>query len=120
MTQTTGNRILEVRGIQKALSELCCKKCKGGPLLFRESLIQRKGLCTHPYIYCGKCKTSIQIPFAKIGESKICSKSVFANKCAGSSQSSLEMFCALMDLPQPLSKNHYTELLPKLQSFVLK
>ena len=47
-----GARILEVSGIQSALKNaVCCKEC-GGPVLFKEELFKREGLCTHPYLFC--------------------------------------------------------------------
>lgn len=47
----SGSRILEVSGIQRALQELCCKQCGGGPLSFKEEISYKSGLCTNPYIF---------------------------------------------------------------------
>ena len=70
------------------------------------------GLCANPSLYCTSCETETPIPFATVDNSKsllINRKSIFANKCVGGTHSSLNTFCAMMNMPTPLSKNSYTE-----------
>ena len=108
----SGSRILEVSGIQCALQELCCKQCGDGPLTFKEDISCRQGLCTNPYIFCANCQAKIIIPFEKVGNGKTLvmnRKSILTCKSAGDTLANLQMFCAMLDLPQSISKNVYTE-----------
>ena len=65
-----GTRILEVSGLQSALEGVCCKHCGSGPILFREDVSRRQGLCTFPFLYCLNCTTALPIPFSTLGSSK--------------------------------------------------
>lgn len=90
--------MLEVEGLQAAE--------------FHEELHKRQGLMTHPYVYCLSCHGKSPIQYAKVGSTKklaINQKSVFANKCAGGTHSSLEMLCCMQDLPPPVSVSVYRE-----------
>ena len=112
MYEGKGSRILEVSGIQRALQELCCKKCGGGPVRFKEDIFGKHGLCTHPYFFCENCSVKIPIPFKRMSDKRtytINRQSVLACKCAGDTLANLQVFCAMLDLPQPVSKNVYTE-----------
>ena len=107
MYEGVGSRILEVSGIQSALQELCCKKCGDGPVLFKEDIFSKHGLCTHPYFFCEKCSVKIPIPFKKMSDKRtytINRQSVLACKCGGDTLANLQVFCAMLDLPQPVSK----------------
>ena len=65
-----GTRILEVSGLQSAFIEgVCCKHCGSGPILFREDVSRRQGLCTFPFLYCLNCTTVLPIPFSTLGSS---------------------------------------------------
>jgi hypothetical protein len=106
-----GARILEVTGIQSALKNaVCCKEC-GGPVLFKEELFKREGLCTHPYLFCQSCQTKTAIPFACSGSRSLAvnRRAVLANKCVGGSYTSLETLCVLLDLPPPVSQHAYQQ-----------
>ena len=84
-------RLFEVAGLQAALQSVCCKECGGGPVILREDFSKQQGFCTQPYLFCEGCSYISPIPFAVIGTSKVLEvnrKAVFANKCAGGSQSS--------------------------------
>ena len=50
--------------IQTALKVVCCEACGSGPVCFKEELLKREGLCTHPYLFCCNCQMRI---FAKAG-----------------------------------------------------
>ena len=84
-----GARILEESGIQSALKNAVrCKEC-GGPVLFKEELFKREGLCTHPYLFCQSCQTKTAIPFAWSGSrslaetGKVIHHTVLSKQCSG-------------------------------------
>ena len=103
-----GSRIFELEGLHTALTDLRCK-CRGR-VIFKENLAEKQGLYTQPYFYCLKCKRRIVIPYSKLGRSvSINRRSVLACKASGSTFAGLERFCALIDLPRPVSKNTFTD-----------
>ena len=107
-----GVRMLELEGLQSALGSVVCKECSNGPIVLKEDFVRREGLCTKPFLFCESCSNPTSIEFSTAGESKALSinrKAVFASKCAGGSRSSLQMFCAMLDAPSPVSKNIYTQ-----------
>ena len=107
-----GMRLLEVAGLNASLQEVCCKQCGAGPVVFKEKLASREGLCTHPYLFCESCSHTCPIAFSMAGSSKALAvnrKAVMANKCAGGSRASLQMLFGMLDLPPPVSKNVYTQ-----------
>ena len=103
-----GARILEVTGIRSALKAVCCKECELGPVLFKEDLFKRVGLCTHPYLFC--CNYQAKA-FRKAGSRSIAvnRRVVLANKCIGGSYTSLETLFVLLDLPPPVSQHAYQQ-----------
>lgn len=99
--------ILEVAGLQEALKKYTvCSTCYG-PVSFRCNSFPHQGLGT-PSIFCENCDCCGTIPFSAAeaqGRSlAINRRSVFANKCIGGTRASLETFCAIMDLPPPLTQ----------------
>ena len=107
-----GARILEVSGLQTALeAAVCCSKECGGQILLKEDLYKREGLCTHPYLFCQKCGSKTVIPFTKSSSRSLAinRRAVLANKCIGGSYPSLETFCAMLDLPPPVSQHAYQQ-----------
>ena len=106
-----GTRMLEVEGLQSALSSVCCKECGTGSITFQENFQRQQGFYTAPSLICDTCAKVTPIPFAHVGTSKVLAlnlKTVLASKLAGDSLSSLKIFCAMLDLPPPISKNTYT------------
>ncbi len=103
---------MEFQGLNEALLRRCvCSECGGGPIELREDLHRREGLVTHPYLFCPSCNGKDYIAYSR-GSTKqrrlaINQKSVFANKCAGGTHPSLQMLCAMMDLPLPVSSRAY-------------
>ena len=55
------------------------------------------GLCTNSYTFCSTKTLAIN------------QKSVLVCKCAGNTSANVQVYCAMLDLPQPISKNAYTE-----------
>ena len=107
-----GVRLLELQGLQSALQSLLCRECHGGPVIFKEDFTKKEGLCTKPFLLCENCGNTTAIDFSTTSGSKVLAinqKAVFANKCAGGSSSSLNMFCAMLDAPLPISKNIYSQ-----------
>ena len=108
-----GQRILELPGLQQALSQAaCCNVCGTGRLILKEDIATRQGLFTRPFLMCEDCSNVTYIPFSTSGESKIYSineRVVFASRCIGGGYSSLEMFCAMCDLPSPTSRKTYSK-----------
>ena len=103
-----GVRMLEVAGLQSVLGAVSCKECGSGPILFREDMSRRNGVCTYPYLYCENCSKVRSIPFSTVGTSKVLAinrRTVLANKCAGGSHSGLEFLFSMLDLPPPVSRN---------------
>ena len=107
-----GMRLLEVEGLQEALeSGVCCNVCTG-PIVFQEDFSFRQGLCTSPSLFCKDCEEHTYIRFSPVGTSKVLRvnrKVAFANKCAGGNYSSLEVLCAMLDMPPPVSKNIHSQ-----------
>ena len=107
-----GMRLLEVAGLQEALKEsVCCKKCGDGAVIFKEDFSRKQGLNTSPFLYCESCSHRVPIPFSFVGDSKVLAvnlKTSFVSKCAGGNFSSLQMFCSILDLPRPVTKNVHT------------
>ena len=105
--------IVEIGGFQSALeASVMCSTCGSGPVVFEQDYSTQIGLYANPSLYCTSCETETPIPFAFVDNSKsllINRKSVFANKCVGRTHSSLNTFCAMMEMPTPFSKNSYRE-----------
>ena len=91
-----GSRILEVSGIQSAL----VLQGVWGPVLFKEELHKREGLCTHT-----AKAVSLQHPFQSGSRSlALNERTVLANK---QSYTSLGTLFVLLDLPPPVSQHAY-------------
>jgi hypothetical protein len=105
-------RLLEVDGLQNALEGgVCCNMCTG-PIVYEDDFSFRRGLCTSSSLFCTDCEEHTFIPFSTIGTSKILRanlKVAFANKCAGGNYGGLEMLCAMLDMPPPVSKNTHSQ-----------
>ena len=67
--------------------ECCVLQRVWGPVLFKEELFKRGGLCTHPYLFCQSLQTKTAIPFACSGLRSLAvnRRAVLANKCVGGS-----------------------------------
>ena len=111
-----GNKlvILEIDGLNETLKgSVCCKECSGGPVVLVQDHTRKEGLSTHPSLQCEQCGATNKIPFSTLPPSHkaltINRKSVFANKCIGSTSASLNTFCTMMDLPAPVSQKQYRE-----------
>ena len=97
--------------MQSALEGVCCKHCGSGPILFREDVSRRQGLCTYPFLYCESCTKFSAIQFSTVSTSRalaINRRTDLANKCAGGNHSGLEYLLAMLDLPPPVSRNIYS------------
>ena len=97
-----GNKIY---GLNKAYKE--CSE------ILVEDHTRKEGLSTHPSLRCEQCGAMNNIPISTLPHSHkvltINRKSVSANKCIGSTSSSLNTFCMMMDLPAPVSQKQYRE-----------
>ena len=83
---------------------------------------RRKGLVTHPYIYCTNCGGEDYIEYSHITKCRgnrsekrqrtwaLNQRSVLATKCTGGTHKSLQMHCILMDLPVPVSRSRYSKI----------
>ena len=107
--------LVEMQNLLSALLKgfkCVCKKCGvESNVTIKENT--KNGLCTSPCFTCEACKTTTKILYSTVTNdgSKVLSinrRSVVANKCIGGTYSSLQMFCALMGFPSPVSKNVYT------------
>jgi hypothetical protein len=79
-------------------------------------LLQATGLVYSPLR--NVCGHQIDIPFSSVDNSKslvVNRKTVFANKCAGGTCSSLHMLFSILDLPLPVSKNVYTMYVEEIE-----
>ena len=78
-----GVRMLKVAGLQlTAQGAVCCSKCESGPIVFREKMSRRQGVCTFPYLYCENYSKVSEIPFLTVGMSRtlaINRRTVFTN-----------------------------------------
>lgn len=108
--------MFELEGLQGALSStFVCRVCHSANISLQENTAARKGLCTALSIVCGDCSNTVKVPYSVAGGANVGSilsvnlKSVVANKCIGGSFASLQMFCNLLGLPSPISKNIYTQ-----------
>ena len=114
-----GVRLFELEGLQKALESVACRECGTGRIVLRENLHLRQGLYTEPYLVCEECSNVTKVPFSRCTPSKavtINRQSVFAAKCIGGSLASLQMFCAMLNLPPPVSKASYVDHMKEVKT----
>ena len=83
---------------------------------------RRKGLVTHPYLYCTNCGGKDYIEYSHITKCRgnisekrqrtwaLNQRSVLATKCTGGTHKSFQMHCILMDMPVPVSRSRYSKI----------
>lgn len=106
-----GIRVFELEGLKTVFGQLRCGECGEKSVTYKEDFTKRQALFTAPYLICQSCNDTVSIPFSSVGSSKVLTinrKAVFANKCVGGTAASLQLFCSMLDMPLPISKNVYT------------
>ena len=115
-----GVRLFELKGLQKALESVACRECSRDHIVLRENLYIRQGLYTGLYLVCEECSNVTKVPFLSMyAYSKIVAinhQSVLATKCIGGSLASLQIFCAMLNLPPPVSKASYVNQMKEVNT----
>lgn len=99
------------RSIAQSIAEaaVCCL-CKKGKLTLQESLKSRQGFHIPMELVCSSCKNTTSVPTPTLPEKKVPEinrRAVLAFQVIGADQKKMEKFCAMMNMPPPLSHHSY-------------
>ena len=92
-----------------------CKNCNVGDLKLTTALEKQRGLCCELAWVCNNCENKVTFySDTNTGQGTknfrdVNALSVLAMRTIGKSRNALLKFCAMMDLPDPVSSNPYTD-----------
>ena len=109
----SGTMLLDKSELQAAINTAAvCSDCHGA-LTIREDPWVKQGLFTSPHFICKRCHNETAIHFPTLGGNSralaINRRIVFANKCIGGTRAGLDVFCSILDLPNPVSQKPYAQ-----------
>ena len=106
-SELSGNRVVNMSCLSKLISEGCsCSRC-GGRLVLHER--SRWGIAPELTLTCSACeRETSEVMSNKIGRYfEVNRRAVFAGRAVGLGREGLVKFCALMDMPPPMSNTSY-------------
>ena len=123
-----GNRILDMSSMQTLLHNAAiCGKCKKGQLDIMEDPQKRFGMFTPFSLRCGYCLNTVPLdrPAQTQTDGKhrfldINRRIVLAFRSFGKGTAAMENFCALLNIPPPLSKRAFASHVQALKTALLE
>lgn len=94
---------------QSIVEAAVCRLCKKDKLTLQESLKSRQGFHIPMELVCSSCKNT-SVPNPTLPEKKVPEinrRAVLAFRVIGAGQKKMEKFCAMMNMPPPLSHHSY-------------
>ncbi|XP_064598238.1 uncharacterized protein LOC135464678 [Liolophura sinensis] len=110
----SGFRLMDLSVLSATFEQCCvCKSCRSGNLVLSEDLQRKKGLSMYLELTCSFCHRQTELyTSSKCDRSQVYEvnrRAVLAMATLGQGLSSLESFCADMDMPPPMTPDVYRD-----------
>ena len=122
-TVLDGYRILDVEILSELIQLLCCPECKTPRLTIHEVFSKKFGLASLLNVNC-KCGYNTDFCTSRkcfSGGSKafdVNRRTIYSMRACGQGHAGLEKFCALMNIPRPMTQNSYDNIASTIISSV--
>jgi len=115
-----GYRLIDLSILKEIIELFCCPVCKhDGHVSIVENKSKRKGLASFLEIKCINCNFEFKSYTSKGIEGNLQAmevnyRSVYAMRRCGGGQKALQKFCGVMNMPPPVARKSYKNILTKL------